>query len=56
MLSEYPELDDRYDLGSNMGYGTANHLAGLKKWGPSELHRQSFRPVRESVKSDMDTA
>lgn len=50
MLSEYPELDERYDLGSNMGYGTANHLAGLQTWGPSEFHRQSFRPVRNSVK------
>jgi ribonuclease HII len=52
MISEHPELDERYDLGSNMGYGTASHLAGLKKWGPSDLHRFSFRPVRESVKTE----
>jgi len=48
MLVEHPELDERYGLGSNMGYGTATHMAGLKTWGPTPQHRQSFRPVRES--------
>ncbi len=32
---------------SHKGYGTAEHLALLKKYGPTELHRKSFRPVRE---------
>jgi len=31
-----------YDLKSNKGYGTAKHIAGLKQYGPCELHRQSF--------------
>jgi ribonuclease HII len=44
-----PELDERYGLGSNMGYGTAAHLAGLKTWGADTLHRRSFAPVREVV-------
>ena len=40
-----PELDARYGLLSNMGYGTATHLAGLKTWGADALHRRSFAPV-----------
>jgi ribonuclease HII len=41
-----PNLQERYGLGKNMGYGTAAHLAGLKQWGAHELHRRSFAPVR----------
>jgi ribonuclease HII len=48
MVSEHPELNERYGLLSNMGYGTATHLAGLQTWGATPQHRQSFRPVREA--------
>ncbi len=41
-----PELDERYGLGKNMGYGTAVHIAGLNTWGAHALHRRSFAPVR----------
>ena len=51
MLVEHPELDERYGLGTNMGYGTATHMAGLKTWGATPQHRQSFRPVREVSQS-----
>jgi ribonuclease HII len=33
----------------NAGYGTAAHLAGLARLGPTRHHRRSFRPVREAV-------
>ena len=32
---------------SNMGYGTAQHLAALRKHGPTPLHRASFAPVAQ---------
>jgi ribonuclease HII len=32
----------RYDLLSNMGYGTVKHREGLKAWGAHELHRTLF--------------
>lgn len=44
-----PELNERYGLGSNMGYGAAIHMEGLEKWGPHELHRKSFAPVRKAL-------
>lgn len=37
-----PSLDTKYGLLSNMGYGTAEHCKGIKSWGTSPFHRQSF--------------
>ena len=37
-----PELDIKYDLLSNMGYGTEKHIDGIKKYGISEFHRKTF--------------
>jgi len=37
-----PLLDARYGLGKNQGYGTAQHLAGLRKYGLSRFHRRTF--------------
>jgi len=34
-----------YGLASNKGYSTPKHLAALREFGPSPLHRQSFAPV-----------
>ena len=34
-----------YDLASNKGYGTPNHLSGLEKLGPTRYHRRSFKSV-----------
>ena len=42
LCEEYPELDERYDLLSNMGYGTKNHIDGIKKYGISKFHRKTF--------------
>lgn len=41
-----PLLAERYGLDSNMGYGTAVHMEGLRTWGAHSLHRRSFAPVR----------
>jgi len=39
ILSEkYPE----YELQQHKGYGTQKHIAAIKKYGPSEIHRKSF--------------
>lgn len=46
LCAEHPELDERYGLLSNYGYGTATHMAGLKKWGPSIFHRKTFAPCK----------
>ena len=42
MCETYPNLVDFYDLKNNKGYGTKNHLAGIKMYGISEWHRKTF--------------
>lgn len=36
--SKYPE----YGFDSNKGYGSAAHIAAIKKFGPTPLHRRTF--------------
>ncbi len=38
LASRYPE----YDFSSNKGYGTAAHVAALRKYGPCPIHRKTF--------------
>lgn len=37
-----------YDLERNKGYGSQRHLMALQQYGPSPLHRKSFRPCQIS--------
>ena len=46
-MEQAAEKFPQYAFDTHKGYGTAEHLERLKKHGPSELHRKSFRPVRE---------
>jgi ribonuclease HII len=38
-----------YGFESHKGYGTPEHLAALRRLGPSPVHRQSFAPVQSCV-------
>lgn len=40
----YPQ----YNLASNKGYTSPHHIAALERFGPTPLHRRSFRPVQEA--------
>ena len=39
-----------YRLARHKGYGTAEHLACLRRLGPSPVHRRSFRPVKDVIR------
>jgi ribonuclease HII len=41
---EYKDLDIKYDLINNKGYGTKKHIEGLKSHGISKFHRTTFTP------------
>ncbi len=46
------ELDRAYPgyvLAHHKGYGTREHLACLCRLGPSPIHRQSFKPVKDMI-------
>jgi ribonuclease HII len=45
--SEYPD----YGFAAHKGYGTAIHMSALKKFGPTPIHRRSFKPVRDQLNS-----
>ena len=49
MMLEANEIYPGYSFDRNKGYGTAQHLAQLRERGPCQIHRRSFRPVRESL-------
>ncbi|MFN9578518.1 MAG: ribonuclease HII [Novosphingobium sp.] len=49
LMREYAEAHPHYGWHTNMGYGTAEHLAALREHGPSPLHRRSFAPVAQLV-------
>ena len=38
-----------YGFAQHKGYGTRQHHAALRAMGPTPLHRQTFRPIRELV-------
>jgi ribonuclease HII len=45
MVTEWDPVFPAYHLASNKGYSTPPHIAALREFGPSPLHRQSFAPV-----------
>lgn len=42
MMVDYDKIMPEYGFASNKGYGSAEHIAALKKYGPSPIHRASF--------------
>lgn len=45
LVTEWDPVFPMYGLASHKGYSTPRHLAALREYGPSPLHRQSFAPV-----------
>ena len=46
-MMKLDELYPQYGFAKHKGYGTADHLEALQKYGPLPVHRKSFRPVYE---------
>lgn len=42
LMVEYDKIMPEYGFASNKGYGSAEHIAALKKYGPTPIHRRSF--------------
>lgn len=45
-LARWHHVFPDYNLASNKGYSTPEHVAALNRLGPTTLHRFSFQPVR----------
>lgn len=46
-MDEAAQKFPEYGFEKHRGYGTAEHLANIKQWGPSPIHRRTFAPIRE---------
>lgn len=42
LMEKYDRLYPEYGFARNKGYGTAEHIAALKKYGPCPIHRRTF--------------
>ena len=42
LMEEYEMVLPGYGFARNKGYGSAEHIAALKKLGPTPIHRASF--------------
>ena len=49
LMLEYDKQYPQYGFARHKGYGTRLHMQTLKKFGPSPIHRYSYRPVKDAV-------
>ncbi|MEK6776460.1 MAG: ribonuclease HII [bacterium] len=47
IMEEYHEVYPVYNFRRHKGYGTPEHLMKIRTFGPSPIHRKTFRGVRE---------
>jgi ribonuclease HII len=50
-ILDMPDLDyyNVWDIASNKGYGTKKHIAAIKEYGLSDLHRKTFGICRDYI-------
>lgn len=46
MMKEYHEKYPEYRFDLHMGYGTKKHIEAIETYGPCEIHRMTFGPVK----------
>ena len=49
MMESYHEQYPGYGFDKNSGYGTKEHLEGLKLQGITPIHRKTFAPIKEMI-------
>ena len=54
LMEAYDEVYPGYGFASNKGYGAAEHIEGLKKQGPTPIHRKTF--LKNLLPQEGDTA
>jgi ribonuclease HII len=47
LCADNPELDEKYGILSNKGYGAKKHMDGIRAHGITIWHRRSFGPCKE---------
>jgi len=53
MCDVYPQLDERYGMRTNFGYGTKKHMDGIREHGITQFHRRTFGLCKESTITEL---
>ena len=51
MMRDIARAHGEYGFSTNMGYGSATHLAALARHGPTRFHRLSFAPCKPRIEN-----
>ena len=46
LMDTYDAMYPEYGFAQHKGYGTAQHVEAIRKYGPCPIHRRTFEPVR----------
>jgi ribonuclease HII len=49
IMDHYAALYPLYAFAQHKGYPTPDHLRELRQYGPTPIHRKTFRPVQEAI-------
>ncbi len=49
VMLDFDEQYPQYGFKKNKGYGTVEHLAALKRFGPTPIHRKTFAPIKNFI-------
>ena len=50
LCEQHPELQERYGIGNNKGYGAKRHMEGIMEHGITEWHRKTYGICKSYVK------
>ena len=53
IVDSYDKVFPMYNLSKHKGYGTKHHVDTLNQYGPTSIHRKTFRPVLEINENSM---
>lgn len=49
LMEQYHQQFPEYNFCKHKGYATAEHRRLIQTYGPCEIHRRSFKPIRDSI-------
>ncbi|MBM4273276.1 MAG: ribonuclease HII [Deltaproteobacteria bacterium] len=52
LMAAFHKRYPQYNFAQHKGYATPEHLEALRCWGPCEIHRRTFRGVKEWLTAD----
>ena len=55
MMVELDKTYPEYGFAHHKGYSCVTHMEALRRFGPSPIHRRSFKPVREMCTVELQT-